>query len=310
MSPRFAALMRCAACWLATNARAHAGGHHRVPAPRRLLPERRRPGERAVLHHPLVAAPGDVDQDVEPAALAVDALEHARRPPRRRCDRRRRARCRAPAAPARRCGRSRRRSRPHARARARTPRPTPRLAPVTSATWPVRTVMRDGCYDTRPARARLRAQRGRARPTPARADRCARHRGARRARSRSRSCSRCSVAPRRHVSGRRSGAAGGTASSSRRSSAKAVAISIGAGAHLVKPAASKSAARFAAEQSGNRAPSSSVAAAGSSGGGFVPEGAQELHPAGVVPDVDGGERRRAAAARGSRPAPRRDRERS
>jgi dehydrogenase/reductase SDR family protein 1 len=46
---------------------------------RRLLPERRSPGEFAALDHLLVAAPGAIDEEIEAAALGPDRFEHARR---------------------------------------------------------------------------------------------------------------------------------------------------------------------------------------------------------------------------------------
>src|SRR6185437_12261002 len=56
--------------------RAHAGLEHRVPTPERLLPELARPRELAVLHHVFVAAPDIVDENVEPAVLARDAVKN------------------------------------------------------------------------------------------------------------------------------------------------------------------------------------------------------------------------------------------
>ncbi len=54
---------------------AHAGIHHAVPAMQGLLPERQGPGERAVLIHPLIAAPGIIHQDIEAAGLGPDCGE-------------------------------------------------------------------------------------------------------------------------------------------------------------------------------------------------------------------------------------------
>jgi hypothetical protein len=54
--------------------RADTGAEHRVPPPQRLLPERLHPGELAVVHHPLVAAPYVVDEDVDGVVLC-DARE-------------------------------------------------------------------------------------------------------------------------------------------------------------------------------------------------------------------------------------------
>ena len=44
--------------------RAHTRGEHGVPPPERLLPERLRPGEVAILDHTFVSAPNTVDENV------------------------------------------------------------------------------------------------------------------------------------------------------------------------------------------------------------------------------------------------------
>src|SRR5262249_44064490 len=51
---------------------ARAGLKHGVPAPKRLLPKRARPGELAVFQHILIAAPDVVYQDVQPPLLLRD----------------------------------------------------------------------------------------------------------------------------------------------------------------------------------------------------------------------------------------------
>ena len=75
MSPFASGTIRRAACWLATNAARTPAGHHRLPAPRRLLPEWRRPRELAVLDHPFVSGPGVVHEDVELSVFGGDAFE-------------------------------------------------------------------------------------------------------------------------------------------------------------------------------------------------------------------------------------------
>jgi hypothetical protein len=56
--------------------RAHAGRHHGVPAPQRLLPERGRKGEVPVFDHPFVAAPRGIHEDVQSAGLSGNPFEH------------------------------------------------------------------------------------------------------------------------------------------------------------------------------------------------------------------------------------------
>ena len=44
-----------------------------------LPPKRRRPGERTILHHPLVTTPRGIDQDVEPVTGIFDLAKRGRR---------------------------------------------------------------------------------------------------------------------------------------------------------------------------------------------------------------------------------------
>ena len=57
---------------------ANARRDHRVPAPRRLFPERRHPREAAIFDHAFVAAPGNVHEHIEVTALVLNLLKHRR----------------------------------------------------------------------------------------------------------------------------------------------------------------------------------------------------------------------------------------
>src|SRR5213593_2467159 len=54
---------------------ADADRHHCLPTPKRLLPERGRPGELAIFDHTFVTAPGAIDEYVKALALGRDSLK-------------------------------------------------------------------------------------------------------------------------------------------------------------------------------------------------------------------------------------------
>src|SRR5207247_7732212 len=54
---------------------ANAGAEHRIPPPQGLLPERLRPGELAVLNHPLVATPDVVHKKIDVAGFGENPAE-------------------------------------------------------------------------------------------------------------------------------------------------------------------------------------------------------------------------------------------
>src|SRR3954447_19315006 len=54
---------------------AHTSVKHRVPTPKRLFPKWLAPREHTVFHHPLVATPNVVDENVDRASLLSNARE-------------------------------------------------------------------------------------------------------------------------------------------------------------------------------------------------------------------------------------------